>query len=482
MKDSNFKSGRWGKSWDEVFSNSAQIGTANLTGGNLTLDIPCGKLLDFPGIVINGKKPLCKADFIYGYTQESYYILLHDASHSKGSGHIPGMCSETIHARELFASKESRPDITKAITKAKVDYLGLTEWYRRSGFTLKLNSEAYSFESLSFNKDDDQPLTIFQNENLVLTIISENTFPDFDISEMVFRHKNYLLFEFRPGKTIEETLSLIDRMSSFLSLCMGFKSDIQSIRFTFEDGASDVQYYSEQREAPKPSPNVFHTMPFPFHVIQSEIFSYLEKWIASETSEDFDAFPYLQYASELLISVLMCKWEMPIQPLYITASQALESLSKYEATKSDALHALQKDLYSEYMRKLKTLLDGTEKAFRDWVNRHFHGNDKGLGRLISELIEKKSDVFETILLDVDSFIKLQKKYRNQYTHPSPDCSNNYLELWHMTQCICLISSALVWNYLGMPSSFIARRFEQSCYKAEIIRWAQERFPERKAEE
>lgn len=474
MKDSAFKPGKWGKSWDEAQSECAQVGCANLANGEILLKLPCGTLLDSPAIRINGKNPQIAAEYLYGYTQENYYIILRDTEHLYGSGHIPGMFNETIHARELFASKGSRFNINNPVNKIRVDYFGLTEWYGKIAFTQTADSGR--FKSLAYNKDEDQPCTIYQSNDLSLKLISEYVFPGTNIDKMVFEHRNYLSIEFESGRTVEESLMLINRLSTFLSLCMGFKSDVQSIWFTFDGSAKDVQYFTELRNTPLPSKNSFLRMPFPYKSICSDISSYLEDWL-NPSDGKLAAFPYLQYAAELLVSALMCKWEMPIQPLYTTASQALESLSKYLATRDNSLAALPLPEYRANMCELKRLLRNVEKGFHDWVYCHFHGNDKGMNRLTKELIDRKKDIFQIVLLDVDSFIQLQKQYRNQYTHPSPTCNNDYVELWYMSQCICLISGALVWSFLGMSSTFIANRLEQTGYKAEIVRWAQKRFPE-----
>lgn len=56
MIPSSFTQGVWGKSWEGARGDNAVQGTASLGDEGVVLDIPCGKLLGSPSVVINGEK------------------------------------------------------------------------------------------------------------------------------------------------------------------------------------------------------------------------------------------------------------------------------------------------------------------------------------------------------------------------------------------------------------------------------------------
>lgn len=61
--------------------DNAVQGTANLSDESVVLDIPCGKLLDSPGVVINGEKE--PAEHLYGFSQDGYALVLRNVAYGR---------------------------------------------------------------------------------------------------------------------------------------------------------------------------------------------------------------------------------------------------------------------------------------------------------------------------------------------------------------------------------------------------------------
>ena len=81
MEHSNFKQGSWAKSPDGVFGADSVQGIANLGEDGVILDIPCGEILGEPGVRVNGVEEPSASDYLYGFSQDGYFLVLANASY-----------------------------------------------------------------------------------------------------------------------------------------------------------------------------------------------------------------------------------------------------------------------------------------------------------------------------------------------------------------------------------------------------------------
>ena len=476
MTHSDFEAGIWAKSWDELNQSSCIVGTANLEDSGIILDIPCGHLLDEPNVVVNGKRPVSSSEYLYGYTRNNYYLVLHNAEHILGSRTIPGLPSERIRAKELFAAKGHQFDVKRPVIKMAVYCSGLTQWYHKTAFEVRLNSDNYLFDNLRYEEEFDQPVTLYKDSDLTIDIGSNYVFPSLQVEEMTFRHQNFVMVSFVSGRKVSEAVSFAGDLSRFLSLCMGVHAYISEIDFFFEGSDFKVEYFNDVRKPSVSKKYDVQRMPFPYSTIADQLPALIGNWMnVNRCMGDDDTFAYLKHAAELVVSVLMYDWDMPIQPLYVSASQALESLARYRAKRDGRLHSLSIEDYSSYTAQLKSLVEECCEEFRFWVMGHFNGNEKGMRRLIRELFEDQADLFNWLIPDTKTFLRMQLDLRNRFTHPSP-CGEGDLEVvWNMTQAVSLAAAAIIWSYLGLNCEFIQTGLNQSRYKESVFRWLRSRF-------
>lgn len=89
MEDKHFKTALWGFSWKEVLeeSSTCEQGIAKLEDNRVTLDIPFGQLLtdnSFYSLRSGTVNPE-EAEYLYGFTQDGWYLALANAR-SAGTG------------------------------------------------------------------------------------------------------------------------------------------------------------------------------------------------------------------------------------------------------------------------------------------------------------------------------------------------------------------------------------------------------------
>lgn len=476
MKQSEFETGLWAKSWDEIDQLDGVVGTANLLDDGVFLEIPCGHLLDEPGIVVNGKRPESRASHLYGYTRNNNYLVLHDAEYWSGRQTFPGLACQRIHAKELYAAKGHRFDISRRVVKMEVYYSGLSEWYHKTGFESAFSKESPVFESLRYDPEKDLPVTLYEGADLSIVLGSGYVLPPLRVDEMIFRHVNYVTITFTSDREVLDAVAFAQDFSSFLSLCMGAHASIESMSFFFQGDDFKVDYFRRMRGAPSSRKLDVWRMPFPYAAISDQLPSLIGNWLnAGEGMGGAEALAFFKHAAELVVSVLMYDWDMPVQPLYVSASQALEALARYRAMVDDRLCSLPDVVYRSYRKRLKNLINNSSKEFRDWVMGRCNGNEKGMRRLVKELCKGHSDLLNGIIPDVDSFIKLHLDYRNRCAHPSPAEEEDIETVWYMMQAVSLVSDAIVWSYLGLSDDRIINRFNKADYKSFVFRWLNLRF-------
>lgn len=475
MNHSNYSAGVWAKEWAGL-EKSNVFGTANLVDDGIILDIPCGSLLGGLFSIYSNGQSVASTDYLYGYTCDNQFLVLRDAAHMPGRETVPGLPRERIRAKELFAARGHQFDVTRKVAKMIVFYSGLTEWFHRTAFQSTLNPETYIFESLKYDKEMDKVVTLYEGPDISIVVGSRYSFPTPHVSEMVFSHQNSVMVSFIDGQGVTEAVSFAKDFSRFLSLCMGSHAGIESIKLLFEGDEFWVDYFKKMRNPSESEKYDVQLMPLPYAAIADQLPALIGSWLNDdEGMGDNKTFAYLKYAAELVVSVLMYNWDMPVQPLYASAAQALEALARYEAKINNRLNSLSSDVYKSYMNQLRFLIKGGCDSFRSWVTGHFHGNEKGMRRLIKDLYEAHADLVGGLIPDVDSFRKLQLDLRNRCSHPVPNGEDDLETVWFMTQSVALVSEVIIWSYLGLEPSTIQARLKVSRYKLSVIWWIGSRF-------
>lgn len=136
-------------------------GRQTLATRGVVLDIPCGKLLGSPGVVINGEKELSAAEYLYGFSQDGYALVLGNAVYSGGETRYPGMVHQVIRADYLMAAKGCREfDPSNVINRVDIEVRNLADWYGKSAYCMTFDFDDQDnkrFRSLEYKKKMTRP-------------------------------------------------------------------------------------------------------------------------------------------------------------------------------------------------------------------------------------------------------------------------------------------------------------------------------------
>lgn len=228
---------------------------------------PCGKLFGSPSVVINGEKELSAAEYLYGFSQDGYALVLGNAAYSGGETRYPGMVHQAIRADYLMAAKGCREfDPSNVIKRADIEVRNLVDWYGKSAYCMTFESDDQDnmrFRALEYKKENDEATVLLESGQCSITLFSKYIIPGMNVNEMTFRHQCCLRVCFSAGKTLEEARDFAVKLSKFLSLCMGFHAAIQRLTLFFDGEESAIQYYAPLIDSPAPSK---HTMATAWHV------------------------------------------------------------------------------------------------------------------------------------------------------------------------------------------------------------------------
>lgn len=217
MIPSSFTQGVWGKSWEEARGDNAVQGTANLGDEGVVLDIPCGKLFGSPSVVINGEKELSAAEYLYGFSQDGYALVLGNAAYSGGETRYPGMVHQAIRADYLMAAKGCREfDPSNVIKRADIEVRNLADWYGKSAYCMTFESDDQDnmrFRALEYKKENDEATVLLESGQCSITLFSKYIIPGMNVNEMTFRHQCCLRVCFSAGKTLEEARDFAVKLS-----------------------------------------------------------------------------------------------------------------------------------------------------------------------------------------------------------------------------------------------------------------------------
>ena len=131
LKSKVFTAALWADCWDKVRRevDGCDQGTVIFDEDNgIELDIPFGEILKDRRVLILGGDDLPEElDWLYGFSQDGYWIAVKDVTSSGTSRSVPGGVHQTLSATRLLYSKDEF-DPTKKVTGAVLEIGGLAEW------------------------------------------------------------------------------------------------------------------------------------------------------------------------------------------------------------------------------------------------------------------------------------------------------------------------------------------------------------------
>lgn len=458
MKDTKYGVAMWAKSWDEVFKSNSPQGTANLVDNRIALEIPFGRMLGNEGMErVGQEQEPTQVDWLYGFSQDGYYLALKNAYSNGTSSHIPGGDHQHIGARYLFAGRNKfNPEAT--VTKAIVSYTGLEEWVAKTPFRALYAVETGKLVSIEYDleHEDSYNSVLLDDGEHLIEVHHTYTYRHgaIDVKGVEVSHGCNIEIDFKHGCAFDDAVSAITSISRFLTICLGFGAEIKEIALKFGEEGPYTKCHSSFFRYSEPSKSDSLWIPFSLPVIEDGIQDYLGAWMRAEDD--------LLEASNVFASLITNNWEMPLDLKFLAASQALEALSRVGTN----LLSMPQQQYDEYKETILEAVKGTDAG--KWLAGCFPGNRKGQGRLLRELLERHQVLFEWFVGDKKGFLNNQAGARNHYAHRKPTSKGHAPlrgeELYWHTECVLFLAHGIIWSNLGMDEQFFVDSLRKSCYR------------------
>ena len=419
LKSKVFTAALWADCWDKVRRevDGCDQGTAIFDEDNgIELDIPFGEILKDRRVLILGGDDLPEElDWLYGFSQDGYWMALKDVTASGTSRSFPGF----------------------------------------RGFSLK--ADLNNVENELLFEDDAYKIAVAHGVNT-----SGSPEAGYEVG-----HRCFLQIDFKKPKTLGDAERVALHATEFFSFCFGFHAELVNMEFKFENGAK-AHCLMGLVKGKVPSRMDASHMVLPYRKIRNDISHVFGAWM--------DGGRELRTSVSLLVSLMTKDWFLPFDLKFIAAAQMLESLSRvgvslesmtdedYAACKKELDTAIDgiEDRHIAKMLKQRVRL----------------GNNKGQRRLLDEFVARHREVACFFFGAPDDFIRSHVDLRNGITHregtPPSSVENLY---WH-TEAVLLFAYCAVGEVLGLTAETMKRCIEDSGYRNMSVWKCRKMYPVR----
>ncbi len=472
MKSRNFATALWADSWEKATQGSeSEQGDVSFDEVKGTeLDIPFGEILADPGVLVAGGPQLpCELDWLYGFSQDGYWLAIKDVVSGGTWNSFPGGARQKLRATWLLYSK-GKFSPTDMVTSVSLEIRGLAEWLGNSPINEKIliGKERNGF-SLKLEPDADCRVPLLEADGLGVSAFHGVGMTG--SSDVGFRvdHRCLLEMLFDGSKPLVDAVDSALWAADFFSLCLGFHGEVNEIKLKFED--SSVAYCLiplVKGNAPKDI-NASRIV-LPYREIREDLGGLLAAWMKAEEGGD------LHSPASLLASLMTRNWVLPLDLKFIAAAQMLEALSRVGA---DLNSMTDEEFHACKKARKKALSRIEDLRIAGLLRDRFQvTNMKGQNRLLTELVERHEKAADLLFGDATAFIRSHRDLRNGITHRngglSPVDENLY---WH-TEGVLLFAYCVVWEILGMEPGRVERLIEEHFYRNGAIRKCRELYPKK----
>lgn len=461
MQTTDFKTGIWGKSWDDVFSDDSKDiqGVANLTSEGVFLDIPFGSILGDEGVFIFGQEAEpTTADCLYGFTQKGEHLVIVDAVSSGLSMSMPGSRSQRILGQWLLCGRDQF-DPAAGIERINLRMRGLREWASSAPFSVGIDSSTGVFRSLEYDYEnrDSYNHVLFKSEDIEVELYHVFTTSSLTVKGFGVEHDCEIAITTNGALGFSEALDKVIALSRFLTLSQGYLAEVEEIRFGFEGYDGSVKCYGPLLSCAAPSEESIRRSPFHMESMVDELQGVLGKCLDGDDE--------LREPIALLSSLLSNTWRMPIDLRYLASAQCLEALSKIGVD----TNSIAPELHRQYRETIKESVGDAD--LREWLISKTSSNNKGQDRLIKELLARYPKTVEKFIGDEKAFAKMNTACRNAYTHRGGGRGPSVLsgeELYLHTEAVTLLCLIVLWSKLGVPEEKTVSCIESSHFKNGVL--------------
>ena len=452
MHEAKFESGVWGLSWEEAEGDSAVQGAACFSKDEgAQLDIPFGSVLGSDMGIIPNRSVTAK--YVFGITRKSEHIVLVDCDGNNTTFHFPGVEHQTVRANLLWYSKKQfNPD--EKLTSCDIDLSHLLLWYGKSIVKdeLKLDDGKFLSETVSVNTEDLAYVPLYSDEEISVNLRPASKRNGQDLEEVRFNNKCSLRLESSRPLSYDEMMRYVTEIQRFISFCMGWYAQIESICMVNESGIQIESYgrYIENENELKKS--VIHEMPLPYRKIHDKTQMLIKNWLHG--SEEFNA------AKSVFVPLATLKQSFYINLQFLAAAQTLEALARDGRETKEMTD-------EQFAERLRTISESIEdEDVRAWAdNKLKYCNRVSQGRLIKDLYDFVGPYAKEIFPKKSAFVGKHVDMRNNIAHQNPnakDLQNDFL-FYHMHGVI-LLCYAAVMRKLGFDEEETALLLNDSNFR------------------
>ena len=463
MKSKQFAAALWADDWETILREGdgcVQGVVAFDEDEGVRLDLPFGEVLKDAGVLVFGGEGLPDGlEWLYGFSQDGYWIALSDA-YSLGTGRsFPGGPRQTVGAAQMLFSKD-KFDPRDAIIAVTLELSGLAEWLGKSPIKSgrrQVDGTARSF-FVDVELDDDCDEALHDSEDVSISVCHGVTLSGSAELGVEIGHKCMIKICFKRARSLADAQAVAFRVADFFSFCFGFSAEISRMSLGFEGGA-EATCLAPLVKGSAPSRIIAQRMVLPYWEVCGSLNSMLRVWLADEDD--------LRVPSSLLVSLLTKRWLLPADLKFIAAAQMLEALCRVGAD----LRSMGEEEFEVFRGAVMVALDGIEdrRISRMAKERIRPGNSKGQRRLLSEFVERHRVAAEYVFGDPKAFVGRHAYLRNGVTHRNGEADADAIDLvWH-TEGVLLLAYCATGELLGLPAETMTRRLKDSGFKSAAVR-------------
>jgi len=343
---------------------------------------------------------------------------------------------------------------------------GLNEWASIVPITEKHDSEKWIQLTVSVEPDLERyNRLLIDNDHLSIILFHQLNCSSLSIKGTSISHDCLLQVDFKEPRVFDEAITTAHLISRFFSFCNESLAEIRSLSLVLEEGVEVSCYGPFPRAKDSETKKDSHEIFLPFSPYEDEIQLILEKWMSDSSA--------LASARDIISSLEYDFWQMPLELMFISVAQALESLTKQTAV----LQALPDDVYKRYRRD--SIAAAKDDDHKRWIEDKTQGNTKGQNRLLSEFLVEHDDVLGWVIGENSKpFARVHIATRNGYTHRDGrgKGDNNVLHyedlFWHTKMCV-LICKLVIAKQLGFDSDNVSAAIRNSSKWSNVIERAKQ---------
>lgn len=318
MNEVTYEAATWGSDWKEA-EQASTVAIASFDNANgAQINVPYGMLLCERDCIVQQSET---ADFLFGVSRNCDYIVLSDCSVRSGEYPFCGAGKQTIRGNWLMCSK-SMFDPEAPISEIRFELTGLLEWSGRNMVeeTTQYDKDyAFLRSSAVLSAENQEAEKLYSCDSYSIELRFCSMRGPKKLSETVFRNKAIVAVCFSSAVTLDEALSKLHKVQSFVSFCCGWYAGVESVTLINKQSIS-IDFHCRYICSDKvPGEDDIMHMPIPLSSVGDKVDSVLGKWL--DASEELTA------ACNVSVPLSTRKSDTYMDLQFLATSQTLESLS-----------------------------------------------------------------------------------------------------------------------------------------------------------